>query len=289
MESGWPRVYPGPGLCRGIQRDLPFFGIKESNAHAFGHAWPLAHRKYRRIFTVCNAHKRHANVPANVGITVLKVECERHRVAVFAWSMEAIAADPAHFNRHLTVTRLYAAGFGNDRALEAHIASRQHHMRRVRVSGTGSRRTQRDVAGLQRNNIGAIIQRGFGAESCPIQCQRGAGVVEDLNPHISCATRRSPLNSKRIGFAGHGNARERNRSFGGNGGIAIIQLNVETYRRAGVAFRSQSGRTYLAQLNGLIYRPCINGAGRVNNFTFEMNGAAVNRNGICRSRAQREG
>ena len=59
----------------------------------------------------------------------------------------------------------------------------------VSVSGTGSGCGSRVVASLERDNVGAIVQRGLRAEGGAIQRQRGTGTVKDLYADVSRAAR----------------------------------------------------------------------------------------------------
>lgn len=59
-----------------------------------------------------------------------------------------------------------------------------HFERGIRVRRTGGRCAGRVVTRLERDDVGAVIQRGRGTEGGPVQRQRRAGAVEDLHANV---------------------------------------------------------------------------------------------------------
>lgn len=103
-----------------------------------------------------------------------------------------------------------------------------HFKGSVSVSGTGSGCGSRVVASLERDNVGAIVQRGLRAEGGAIQRQRGTGTVKDLYADVSRAARGGVLQGQyRWVGAVNRRAGKRDGGFGGDGGITIIQLDIE--------------------------------------------------------------
>lgn len=112
----------------------------------------------------------------------------------------------------------------------------------VGVSSTCGCRASRVVASTERNDVGAVVQRGCCTEGCAVQRQRSTGAVEDLYANVRRATGCRVLQCQNGGVAAvYGSTGECNGSFGCDGSIAIIQLDVKTDRRAGAACSSEFG------------------------------------------------
>lgn len=99
----------------------------------------------------------------------------------------------------------------------------------VSVRDTGGRGASGVVTRLERNDVGAVIQRGGCAEGGAVQRQRRAGVVEDLHADVGRAAGGRVLQRQNGGIAAvDGRTGEGDGRFGCYRGVAIIQLNVET-------------------------------------------------------------
>ncbi len=71
-------------------------------------------------------------------------------------------------------------------------------------------------------------------EGGAVQCQRCAGVVEDLHADVGCAAGGRVLQGQNGGIAAvDGRTGEGDGRFGGYRSVAIIQLDVETDGRTG--------------------------------------------------------
>ena len=93
----------------------------------------------------------------------------------------------------------------------------------VCVSSTGSSRASGVVTRLERNDVGAVVQRGGRAEGSAIQAQRSAGFVEDLYANVGRAASSGALQSQNAGVgAVNRGTRESDRGFGGDRGITVV-------------------------------------------------------------------
>lgn len=98
---------------------------------------------------------------------------------------------------------------------------------------------------LERDDVGAVIQRGRSTEGGAVQCQWRTGIVEDLYADVGCAAGGRVLQGQNGGIAAvDGRTGEGDGRFGGYRSVAIIQLDVETDGRTGAPRRGQFRGTH---------------------------------------------